>query len=413
MSETVFETTYAGLRVLDLSENIAGPLACLVLADMGADVVKVERPGAGEATRALPPRWDGESTVFLSVNRNKRSVALDLRSDDGREVCLALAAWADVVVESFRPGAAERLGLGFTDLAARNPRLVHCAVSAFGTGPLGHDRPGYDALLQAFSGIMEMTGEPDGGPSRAAPSIIDITTGMWGVMAVMAALKRRDEADGPTPQSLEATLIDSAFFLQCHQIMGYLATGTFPGRLGSAAPSASPYQVFSTSTRPIMVATSTDGLYVRLCRALELEDLAEDPRFVSMQGRLDLRDELADLLQARLSSASSEHWLDVLRQAGVPAGPVQDLGEAVRHPLTVERRLVAPVEDGHIPGLQQVHLPMDRHRSAPRRQAPAVGEHTEAVLREAGLDEQQIHRVLGRPSGGADHVRRRGTVPSA
>ena len=290
---------------------------------------------------------------------------------------------------------------------------MHCAVSAFGTGPLGHDRPGYDALLQAFSGIMEMTGEPDGGPSRAAPSIIDITTGMWGVMAVMAALKRRDEAAEPTPQSLEATLVDSAMFLQCHQVMGYLATGTFPGRLGSAAPSAAPYQVFSTSTRPIMIATSTDGLYVRLCQALGLGGLAEDPRFTTVQGRLDLRDELADLLQERLSGASSEHWLDVLGQAGVPAGPVQDLGAAVRHPITVERGLVAPAEDGRIPGLQQVHLPMDRHRSAPRRPAPAVGEHTEAALREAGLDEQQISRASGRTSGATDHERRRGTVPSA
>lgn len=408
-----FATTYSGLRVLDLSENIAGPLACLILADMGADVLKIERPGTGEATRALPPRWEGESTVFLAMNRNKRSVALDLRSDDGREACLALAAQADVVVESFRPGAAERLGLGFADLAAANPRLVHCAVSAFGTGPLGHDRPGYDALLQAFSGIMEMTGEPDGGPSRAAPSIIDISTGMWGVLAVMAALKRRDEAVEPAPQSLEATLVDSALFLQCHQLMGYLATGTFPGRLGSAAPSASPYQVFSTSTRPIMIATSTDGLYFRLCRALGLDALADDPRFTTMQGRLDLRDVLADLLQERLSTASSEHWLDVLGQAGVPAGPVQDLGTAVRHPLTVERGLVAAAEDGRIPGLQQVHLPMDRHRSAPRRQAPAVGEHTEAALREAGLDEQQIRRVLGQSPAGTDHARRRGTVPSA
>lgn len=406
----MFEDTYRGLCVLDLSENIAGPLACLVLADLGADVVKVERPVVGEATRALPPRWDGVSTVFLTMNRNKRSVGLDLRSDDGREACLALASQADVVVESFRPGAAERLGLGYADLALVNPRLVHCAVNAFGTGPLGHDRAGYDALLQAYSGIMEMTGEPDGGPSRAAPSIIDITTGMWAVLSIMAALKRRTDAPEAAPQSLEATLVDSAMFLQCHQVMGYLATGSFPGRLGSAAPSASPYQVFSTSTRPIMIATSTDGLYVRLCEALDLAPLGQDPRFVTMQGRLDLRDELARLLQERLVTASDEHWLDVLSTAGVPAGPVQDLGAAVAHPLTVERGLIALAEDGRIPGLQQVHLPMDRDRSAPRRPAPDVGEHTEQVLREAGVDEQQISRVTEALHGPEDQARRRGTV---
>lgn len=391
-----FEQTYAGLRVLDLSENIAGPLACLVLADMGADVIKVERPGTGEATRSLPPHWAGESTVFLAVNRNKRSLALDLRSDAGREAVLRLVETVDVVVESFRPGAADRLGLGVAQLSARNPRLVHCAVNAFGTGPLGHDRPGYDALLQAFTGIMEMTGEPDGGPSRAAPSIIDMTTGMWAVMSVMAALTRRDADPDAGPQSLEATLIDSALFLQLHQVIGYLGTGSFPGRLGSAAPSASPYQAFSTQDAPIMIATSTDGLYARMCGALGLDGLVDDPRFTTMAGRIAERDVLAGIIQQRLHEGGAQHWLDLLAEAGVPAGPVQDLGTAVAHPLTAERRLVAPSEPGRVEGLQQLHLPMDRDRSAPRRQPPAVGEHTEAVLRELGLPEDQIDQLTTR-----------------
>jgi crotonobetainyl-CoA:carnitine CoA-transferase CaiB-like acyl-CoA transferase len=398
-----FEETYEGLRVLDLSENIAGPLACMVLADLGADVIKVERPVVGEATRSLPPHWAGESTVFLTVNRNKRSVALDLRSDAGREAVLTLAERADVVVESFRPGVADRLGLGFSHLSARNPSLVHCAINAFGTGPLGHDRPGYDALLQAFTGIMAMTGEPDGGPSRAAPSIIDITTGMWAVMSVMAALTRRERMTEPEPQSLEATLIDSGLFLECHQIIGYLGSGSFPGRLGSAAPSASPYQAFSTRSEPIMVATSTDGLYERLCVALGLPELAVDPRFTTMQGRIDDRAALSAVLQERLNGETAEHWLDVLGAAGVPAGPVQDLGAAVAHPLTVERGLIAASEPGRVDGLQQLHLPMDRGRTAPRRQAPAVGEHTEQVLREAGLSEVEIV-LLTQPA------QRRGTV---
>ena len=163
------EGTYRGLRVIDLSENIAGPLACMILGDLGADVIKIEPPGTGEATRALPPRWDGDSTVFLTLNRNKRSAALDIRTAPGRDAVLRIARDADVVVESFRPGVADRLGLGFDDLSQASPRLVHCSVSAFGDGPLGHDRPGYDALIQAFTGIMEMTGDPDGepGPGRA------------------------------------------------------------------------------------------------------------------------------------------------------------------------------------------------------------------------------------------------------
>jgi crotonobetainyl-CoA:carnitine CoA-transferase CaiB-like acyl-CoA transferase len=218
------EDTYAGLRVLDLSENIAGPLACLVLADLGADVIKVERPGTGEATRSLPPRWggDGESTVFLTVNRNKRSAAIDLATAEGREAVLRLAARSDVVVESFRPGVADRLGLGFADMERANPRVVHCSISAFGTGPLGHDRPGYDAIVQAFSGIMEMTGDPDGLPARAAPSVVDVSTGLWALAAIQAALARRDREPGA--QRLEATLVDSAFHLLGHQVTGYLGT---------------------------------------------------------------------------------------------------------------------------------------------------------------------------------------------
>lgn len=404
-----FEQTYAGVRVLDLSENIAGPLACLILGDLGADVIKVERPGTGEATRSLPPHWSGESTVFLGLNRNKRSVALDLRSETGRDAVLRLAETVDVVIESFRPGAAERLGLGFAQLSERNPTLIHCAINAFGTGPLGHDRPGYDALLQAFSGIMEMTGEATGGPCRAAPSIIDMTTGMWAVLAVMAGLARREVTDEPAPQSLEATLVDSALFLQLHQIIGYLGSGTFPGRLGSAAPSASPYQVFSTRDAPIMIATSTDRLYARLCQTLEVPELATDPRFTTMAGRIAEREVLAGELQQRLVTAGSAHWLDLLARAGVPAGPVQDLGAALADPLTAERGLLAASEPGRVPGLQQMHLPMDRARSAPRAHPPGLGEHTEQVLRELGLSQEQIAVLTQPASARADPAHTQGT----
>ena len=387
-----FPETYAGLRVLDLSENIAGPLAAMVLADLGADVIKVERPD-GEATRSLPPRWGGESTVFLAMNRNKRSVALDLRSAAGRDAVLTLVRTCDVVIESFRPGAADRLGLGTAALTAERTDLVHCSVNAFGTGPLGYARPGYDALIQAFTGIMSMTGEADGGPSRAAPSIIDVSTGMWAAMSIMAALVRR--ASSPGPQLLEAALVDSGLFLMAHQAIGYLATGTFPGRLGSAAPSASPYQCFPTADEPILIATSTDRTYLVLCEALELPTLAADPRFGTVPDRVEHREALAKALTDRLVTAPAEHWLEVLLEAGVPAGPVQDLGAALSHPLTRERAMVAPSEAGHVQGLQQLHLPMDRQREAPRRPPPRVGEHTRDVLRELGMDDRRIAQVLG------------------
>jgi crotonobetainyl-CoA:carnitine CoA-transferase CaiB-like acyl-CoA transferase len=387
------ERTYVGVRVLDLSENIAGPLATMILADLGADVVKIERRGTGDSTRDLPPRWSGESTVFLTVNRNKRSVALDLKTGAGRQAVLDLASTADVVVESFGPGAAERLGLGAEDIRARNGRVLHCSISAFGRGPLGEHRPGYDALIQAFTGIMAMTGEPDGQPCRAAPSIVDITTGMWAALSIMAGLARRGDS-GPGEQ-LEAALVDSGFFLLGHQIMGHLATGQFPGRLGSAAPSAAPNQAFRTQDRPVMIATSTDRLFQRLCACLGRPELAADPRFLTPASRIDHRDALSAMLERTLTTAPAAHWLNLIGTAGIPIGPVQDLGSALAHPITAERAVVEPAEPGRIEGLQQLRLPIDTDRRAAARQPPALGEHTEEVLRQAGYDDASVGRVMG------------------
>lgn len=384
----LFHETYANLRVLDLSENIAGPLACLIFADMGADVIKIERPVHGDATRSLPPFWGPEATVFQTVNRNKRSVALDIKSASGHAAVLKLVETADVVVESFRPGVAARLGLDFEDLRRVRPDLIHVSVNAFGTGSLGFDRPGYDALVQAFTGIMQMTGEADGEPVRAAPSIVDISTGLWAALSVQAALVRRNQSG--ESQKLEATLVDSGLFLLCHQVIGFLGTGQFPGRLGSAAPSAAPYQIFSTADRPIMIATSTDRMYATLCTALGQPELIDDPRFVSMDQRLAHRDDLAKILQGVLTTRDADHWLTILADAGIPVGPVNDLAEALEHPLTKERGIIARAAEGRVADLLQIHLPMDSERSAPRRQAPSVGQDTEVVLLEVGLTPEDI-----------------------
>jgi crotonobetainyl-CoA:carnitine CoA-transferase CaiB-like acyl-CoA transferase len=387
--------TYDGLRVLDLSENIAGPLACLVLADLGADVIKVERPVTGEATRTLPPAWGPESSVFLTVNRNKRSAAIDLTDPDGRDAVLALAARADVVVESFRPGAADRLGLGFADISRVSPQVVHCSISAFGEGPLGYSRPGYDAVLQAFSGIMAMTGDADGEPARAAPSVVDVSTGLWASIAIQAALARRTSTGGA--QRLESTLVDSSFFLLCHQVMGCLGTGEFPGRIGSAAPRTAPYQAFRTADGIIMIAAATDRLFGKLCTALELPDLPTDPRFRTVDDRVAARVDLAAALEERLATAPSTHWLDRIAGAGVPVGPVNDLGEALAHPVTLERSLIRNAEPSgdalRVPGLRLLRLPIDTDGVCPVREPPAVGEHTREVLLEAGLGPDQIARL--------------------
>lgn len=397
--------------MIDLSENIAGPLACMILGDLGADVVKIERPGSGDATRLLPPFADGGSTVFSTFNRSKRSAVIDIRVPAGRDAALRVARDADVVVESFRPGVADRLGLGFGDLSGVSPRLVHCSVSAFGDRPLGHDRPGYDALVQAFTGIMEMTGDPAGQPSRAAPSLVDISTGLWAAIGIMAALARRPAERGP--QRVESTLVDAGFFLMCHQIMGYLAAGTFPGRLGSAAPSTAPYQAFRTADGTIMIAAATDRLFQRLVTALDMPELAADERFRTVAARVTARSELAALIEAPLRAKDSAYWLARIADAGVPVGPVNDLAAALAHPLTAERGIVRHAGAGNTPdnapggppgtGRDQIRLPIDADGDCATGQPPALGAHTAQVLAKAGFSAAEIAALSGRSSDPAAH----------
>lgn len=387
------EATYEGLRVLDLSSNIAGPLAAMVLGDLGADVIKVERPDRGDDSRGLPPRWEEDGTVFLAVNRSKRSVALDLRSPAGRQTLLRMAETADVLIESFGPGVAERLGLAFDDVRARSPRIVYCTVSAFGDGPIGRTLPGYDSLIQGFSGMMSITGHPNGPPARVAPSAVDISTGLWLVIAIMAALTRRAVSD--EAQYVKAALIDSAMTLMGHQVLSLLA-GRAPERLGTASPSTSPNEAFQASDGWVVVATANDGQFGRLCRALALEELSEDPRFATVEARVNSRAALRALLEDRFAGKPVEVWVQRLGAAGVPAGRLQTLPEALEHPLTRERNLlIGPEAGSRGVELPQIRLPIDGDGACLRRPPPLLGEHTEEVFREAGLADDRA--VDGKP----------------
>ena len=387
--------TYAGLRVLELATTIAGPFSTMILADLGADVIKVERPGQGDDARGMPPHWNGESTVFLAVNRNKRSLALDLKRPEGREAFMRLAANADVVVQSFRPGAAERLGLGFDDVRARNPAIVYCSISAFGTSGSAAGLPGYDPLIQAFTGLMSMTGHPGLPPARVAASVIDLTTGMWAAMGTMAALARR--AQTGEAQFVESTLVDSGYMLLCHQIASMLATGDVPGPIGSASPITAPYEAFRTADGWIMIAAGNEDLFRRLCHTLGLAGLLSDERYRTPSDRVRNRDALHASIEERLRTSSSESWLREIQAAGVPVGPVNSLREAVDHPVAAERHLlVEPLDGDAFPGLRLVRVPFDDASPPALRRPPALGEHSEEVLREAGFDAAEIAQLLAR-----------------
>jgi crotonobetainyl-CoA:carnitine CoA-transferase CaiB-like acyl-CoA transferase len=375
----------SGIRVLDLTSSLAGPTATEILGALGADVVKVEHPGRGDEARDWGPRFfEGGSVMFFAANAGKRSLALDLKSQAGLEALLRLAESADVAVQSLRPGTAERLGFGPDALRARNPRLVYATIGAFGRkGPLASE-PGYDPLMQAAAGIMSVTGEADRPPVRVGVSLVDIGTGVWGALATVAALH---EGQGRT---LDLSLYETALSLVPYQLADVLA-GTEPaGRYGTAFPNIVPYQVFATADGELMIVAANDRLYAKICDSVGAPGLATDPRFLTNPLRVENRDELIPLLEARIAKETTAGLIARLRDAGVPASPVNDLVDVAQ-----EEQLRALGILQELAGRELVTPPFSadgeriRYRSAP----PLLGEHTAEILRETGYTDAEIEAL--------------------
>jgi crotonobetainyl-CoA:carnitine CoA-transferase CaiB-like acyl-CoA transferase len=375
-----------GLRVVDLSRVLAGPYCTMMLADLGADVVKIERPGDGDETRTWgPPYAGGEAAYFLSVNRSKRSVAVDLKQPEGRALVLDLCARADVVLENFRPGAAERLGLDAATVHDRNPAAVYCSITGFGRHG-SRERPGYDFVVQAESGLMAVTGAADGPPTKAGVAVVDVVTGLHAAVAILAALRRRD-ATGQG-ERIEVSLLDSAFSSLANVAQSALVTGEEPGRFGNAQPSIAPYQPFRASDGWIAVAAANDSLFARLCDALGCPELAQDERFRTNAARVRNRAELLPPLEDAFAARSAEEWVAALDEAGVPAGKIRGVLEALRAaaPATVR------VEHPSAGELELVASPFALESSPVREPVapPLLGQHTREVLTELGLDAPRI-----------------------
>jgi formyl-CoA transferase len=369
-----------GIRVVDLSRVLAGPYATLLLADMGAEVIKVEEPGHGDDTRAWPPFAGGESTYFMSVNRGKKSVALNLKHAAGQTVLRRLLEGADVLLENFRPGTLDRLGLGYGTVREWNPRLVYCSISGFGESGPEAGRPGYDLIVQGESGIMDLTGFPDGPPVKVGNSIADLAAGTMAAHGIVLALFAREKSG--LGQKVEIAMLEVMAALLTYQGQAYFATGQSPRRRGNQHPSIVPYEVFQAADGYLTVGVANDSLWGRFCEALERPDLARDGRFATVAARVASRDALVPLLQEIMAARPVADWLPRLARAGVPAGKISTVGEVLESAQLRERGAIVSLTHATAGTLRMVGPPIRLH-GTPAEAAvppPRLGEHTDQVL---------------------------------
>ncbi len=403
----------ANLRVLDLTRALAGPFATMILGDLGADVIKVEDIWHGDDTRHWGPPFQGDDAAyFLSINRNKRGLSVNMKTPQGQQIVQRLAESSDILMENFRPGTAARLGLGYPELSAQNPALIYASISGYGqTGPSAA-LPGYDAVAQAVSGMMSVTGEPDGEPVRSGTSLADVGAGMWALIGILAALHAR-QASG-RGQLIDISLLDGQVAWLTYVAGKYFATGVTPGRYGSAHESLAPYQVFPTADDPLMVAVGSDGLWRRFTAATGLDELTDDPRYATNPDRVQHRDTLIPRITQALAARGCADWTGRLNAAGVPAGPVNTVPAALEQPQVAAREMVVEVEHPVAGVLRMLGTPLklSAQPASIRRPPPVLGQHTDEILAEAGYPAARIAElreagVIRLPEPSAGHKRRR------
>ena len=368
-----------GIRVIEIGSNVAAPFGGRILADLGADVIKIEKPDGGDDVRRMgPPFHDGDALAFHTMNVNKRSVTADLKDSIGFDSVVNLIAGADVVLHNLRPGIAERIGLGADTLRKRYPRLIHATVTAFGSkGPMAM-RPGYDLLMQAYSGFMSATGDEDGPPTRAGPSVVDISTGMWAAIGILGAIVRRDRTgEGST---VECSLYESAVTFTSVYVADYLAAGVQPSRSRDGHPKLSPYQSFPTRNGHLIVAVGNDGLFRRLAQLLGHPEWCDDPRFSSNASRVAHRRVLESLIAPHLADADTDEWERRLDAAAIPFAPVNTIEDVVRSPQTNALGLIVPSGGPGDPRIVALPLLFDGERPSINRPAPAAGQHTDECI---------------------------------